>query len=52
MLPFTAGEVNLVMQPGLAGSGTVTVLLDGKPVGDAVVQTSAQMEWLALIGRA
>lgn len=34
-LPFTAGEVNLVMQPGPAGSATVTVLLDGKPVGDA-----------------
>ena len=35
MLPFTAGEVNLVMQPGPAGSGAVIVLLDGKPVGDA-----------------
>ena len=34
-LPFTAGEVNLVMQPGSAGSAAVTVLLDGKPVGDA-----------------
>jgi thiol-disulfide isomerase/thioredoxin len=32
---FTAGEVNLVMQPGRSGSAAVTVLLDGKPVGDA-----------------
>ncbi len=35
VLPFTAGEVNLVMQPGTSGSAVVTVLLDGKPVGDA-----------------
>jgi hypothetical protein len=34
-LPFTAGEVNLVMQPGPSGTATVTVLLDGKPVGEA-----------------
>jgi thiol-disulfide isomerase/thioredoxin len=34
-LPFTAGEVNLVMQPGLSGSAAVSVLLDGKPIGDA-----------------
>jgi hypothetical protein len=34
VLPFTAGEVNLVMQPGPSGSA-VTVLLDGQPVGDA-----------------
>ena len=34
VLPFTAGEVNLVMQPGASGSAAVTVLLDGKPVGD------------------
>jgi hypothetical protein len=34
MIPFTAGEVNLVMQPGPSGSAAVTVLLDGKPVGD------------------
>jgi hypothetical protein len=33
-LPFTAGEVNLVMQPGPSGSAAVIVLLDGKPVGD------------------
>jgi hypothetical protein len=33
-LPFTAGEVNLVMQPGPSGIAAVTVLLDGKPVGD------------------
>jgi hypothetical protein len=31
-LPFTAGEVNLVVQPGPSGHAAVTVLLDGKPV--------------------
>ena len=35
VLPFTAGEVNLVMQPGPSGKAAVTVLLDGKPIGDA-----------------
>jgi hypothetical protein len=35
ILPFTAGEVNLVMEPGASGKAVVTVLLDGKPVGDA-----------------
>ena len=35
VLPFTAGEVNLVMQPGASGRAAVTVLLDGKPVGNA-----------------
>jgi len=35
VLPFTAGEVNLVMQPGPSGTSAVTVLLDGKPVGEA-----------------
>ncbi len=35
VLPFTAGEVNLVMQPGPSGEAAVTVLLDGKPVGEA-----------------
>ena len=35
VLPFTAGEVNLVLQPGPSGSAAVTVLLDGKPIGDA-----------------
>jgi Thioredoxin like C-terminal domain len=35
VLPFTAGEVNLVMQPRPSGSAVVTLLLDGKPVGDA-----------------
>jgi hypothetical protein len=34
VLPFTAGEVNLVVQPGPSGSAAVTVLLDGKPVSD------------------
>ena len=35
VLPFTAGEVNMVMQPGASGKAAVTVLLDGKPVGEA-----------------
>ena len=35
ILPFTGGEVNLVMQPGPSGHAAVTVLLDGKPVGDS-----------------
>jgi len=35
VLPFTAGEVNAVMQPGASGTATVVVLLDGKPVGAA-----------------
>ncbi|HSS45693.1 MAG TPA: redoxin domain-containing protein [Thermoanaerobaculia bacterium] len=35
VLPFTAGEVNLVMQPGPSGKAAVTVLLDGKPAGAA-----------------
>ena len=35
ILPFTGGEVNLVMQPGSSGNAAVTVLVDGKPVGDA-----------------
>jgi hypothetical protein len=34
-LPFSAGEVNLVMQPGPAGTAAVTVLLDGQPIGAA-----------------
>ena len=42
LLPFTAGEVNLVMQPGPSGSAAVTVLLDGKPVVTLAAQTSAQ----------
>jgi hypothetical protein len=32
ILTFTAGEVNLVMQPGTSGNAAVTVLLDGKTV--------------------
>jgi len=35
VLPFTAAEVNLVMQPGAAGVAAVSVLLDGQPVGEA-----------------
>ena len=35
VLPFTGGEVNLVMQPGPSGKAEVTVLLDGKPIGEA-----------------
>ena len=34
-LPFTAGEVNLVVEPGPSGKATLTILLDGKPVGEA-----------------
>ena len=32
---FTAGEVNLVVQPGASGNAAVTVLLDGEPVDEA-----------------
>jgi thiol-disulfide isomerase/thioredoxin len=35
VLPYTAGEINMVMQPGASGKAAVTVLLDGKPVGAA-----------------
>lgn len=35
VLPFTAGEVNLVIQPGPSGRATMTVLLNGAPIGDA-----------------
>ena len=35
LLPFTAGEVNLVMQPGASGRAAVAVMLDGKPIGAA-----------------
>jgi thiol-disulfide isomerase/thioredoxin len=35
VLPFTAAEVNLVMQPGPSGRAAVSVLLDGQPVGEA-----------------
>jgi len=35
VMPFVGGEVNLVMQPGPSGRAAVTVLLDGKPVGEA-----------------
>jgi len=34
VLPFTAGEVNLVVQPGPSGKASLTVLLDGNPVGE------------------
>ena len=33
-LPFTAGEVNLVVQPGPSGKSAMTVLLDGTPIGE------------------
>ncbi|MGN9778410.1 redoxin domain-containing protein [Micromonospora sp. H33] len=33
-LPFNAGEVNLVVDPGPAGQAAVRVLLDGNPIGD------------------
>jgi thiol-disulfide isomerase/thioredoxin len=35
VLPFMAGEVNLVMQPGASGKAAVAVMLDGKPIGEA-----------------
>jgi len=35
ILPFTAGEVNLVMHPGSSGKGAVAVMLDGKPIAEA-----------------
>jgi thiol-disulfide isomerase/thioredoxin len=35
IIPFAAGEVNLVVQPGRSGHAAMTVLLDGKPIGDA-----------------
>jgi len=35
VMPFTGGEVNLVMQPGPSGRASVSVLLDGAPIGDA-----------------
>jgi hypothetical protein len=35
VMPFTGGEVNLVMQSGQSGQASVSVLLDGKPIGDA-----------------
>ena len=35
VLPFMAGEVNLVMQPGASGKAGVAVMLDGKPIGEA-----------------
>jgi thiol-disulfide isomerase/thioredoxin len=34
ILPFYAGEVNLVVQPGPSGRTPVTVLLDGDPIGE------------------
>ncbi len=35
IMPFTGGEVNLVMQPGAAGRASVSVQLDGQPIGEA-----------------
>jgi thiol-disulfide isomerase/thioredoxin len=35
VLPFVAGEVNLVMEPGASGNTAVDVRLDGKPIGAA-----------------
>jgi len=35
VLPFTGGEVNLVMRPGPSSPAAVSVLLDGKPPGEA-----------------
>jgi thiol-disulfide isomerase/thioredoxin len=35
VLPFTAGEVNVVMKPGASGTAAVAVELDGKAIGEA-----------------
>ena len=35
VLPFMAGEVNVVMHPGTSGKAAVTVVLDDKPIGAA-----------------
>jgi hypothetical protein len=35
VLPFMAGEVNVVMHPGPSGKAAVAVLLDGTPIGEA-----------------
>jgi len=35
VLPFMAGEVNLVMHPGPSGKAAVAVMLDDKPIGEA-----------------
>ena len=35
VLPFIAGEANLVVQPGPSGKSAMTVLLDGKPVAES-----------------
>src|SRR5262249_54646426 len=35
VLPFMAGEVNLVVHPGPSGKAAVAVILDGKPIGEA-----------------
>jgi hypothetical protein len=51
VLPFTAGEVNLVMQPGPSGHATVTVLLDGKPV-DAARGRDVAIDGVARVDRA
>ena len=51
VLPFNAGEVNLVMQPGPSGKAAVTVLLDGKPVARRPAATSAPTESRGSIDR-
>ena len=35
VLPFTAGEVNLVVEPGPSGSADIVVMLDDAPVDEA-----------------
>jgi thiol-disulfide isomerase/thioredoxin len=35
VMPFVGGEGNLVMQPGPSARAAVSVLLDGKPIGEA-----------------
>jgi len=35
VLPYSGGEVNLVVEPPASGKGALTVLIDGQPVGMA-----------------
>ena len=49
VLPFTAGEVNLVMQPDLRAVPRLPCCWMGSQSATPAVQTSAQMEWRASI---
>ena len=52
VLPFTAGEVNLVMQPGPRGMRRSPCCSTGSRSATPAEQTSAQTEWRASIGPA